>query len=39
MYGCKKDEWVAALLKEIDADQLPAAYGGTMTVTPSKVFL
>jgi hypothetical protein len=30
MYGHKKDEWLPALLKEIDSDQLPAYYGGTM---------
>ncbi|KAI9561268.1 hypothetical protein GHT06_012224 [Daphnia sinensis] len=31
VFGCDKDEWSAALLKEIDADQLPVYYGGTMT--------
>ena len=30
VYGFDKSEWSAALLKEIDADQLPAHYGGTM---------
>jgi hypothetical protein len=30
VYGFDKNEWSAALLKEIDADQLPAYYGGTM---------
>lgn len=27
--GHEKDEWMPALLKEIDADQLPLCYGGT----------
>lgn len=31
MFGCNKEEWKAALIAEIDADQLPAFYGGTMT--------
>ncbi len=31
VYGFDKAEWAAALLHEIDADQLPAFYGGTMT--------
>lgn len=31
VYGFDKEEWTAALLKDIDADQLPAHYGGTMT--------
>lgn len=39
MYGYDKDEWQAALLKEIDADQLPLSFGGTMTQIPSKVKL
>lgn len=30
MYGCDKKEWMAALREDIDADQLPAYYGGTM---------
>ena len=30
VYGFDKAEWKAALLEEIDADQLPAYYGGTM---------
>ncbi|EFX85317.1 hypothetical protein DAPPUDRAFT_237865 [Daphnia pulex] len=30
VYGFDKNEWSAALLKEIDADQLPVYYGGTM---------
>ncbi len=30
IFGCNKEEWKAALLEEIDADQLPAFYGGTM---------
>ena len=31
VFGFDKNEWSAALLKEIDADQLPVHYGGTMT--------
>ena len=31
MYGCNREEWKAALLEEIEADQLPAYYGGSMT--------
>lgn len=31
IFGHNKEEWLAALLEEIDADQLPAFYGGTMT--------
>ena len=31
VYGNDRAEWTAALLEEIDADQLPAHYGGTMT--------
>ncbi|KAI9561274.1 hypothetical protein GHT06_012230 [Daphnia sinensis] len=31
VYGRDKNEWLPALLEEIDADQLPAYYGGTMT--------
>jgi len=31
MYGYNKEEWQAALLEEIEADQLPAYYGGTLT--------
>ncbi|EFX85375.1 hypothetical protein DAPPUDRAFT_314193 [Daphnia pulex] len=31
VYGFDKDEWQSALLKDIEADQLPAHYGGTMT--------
>lgn len=31
LYGPEKEEWLAALLEEIDADQLPAFLGGTMT--------
>lgn len=30
VFGFDKKEWSAALLKEIDADQLPVQYGGTM---------
>ncbi|XP_032781292.1 SEC14-like protein 2 [Daphnia magna] len=29
--GNNKNEWLAALLEEIEADQLPVHYGGTMT--------
>ncbi len=44
VYGFDKNEWKAALLEEIEADQLPAYYGGTLTdpdgdpKCPSKVF-
>jgi len=31
VFGSDKSEWSAALLKEIDADQLPVHFGGTMT--------
>lgn len=31
IYGTDKDEWTSALLAEIDSDQLPAYYGGTLT--------
>jgi hypothetical protein len=31
IYGSDKDEWTNVLLKEIDCDQLPAYYGGTLT--------
>lgn len=31
IYGYDVKEWTKALLAEIDADQLPACYGGTMT--------
>lgn len=31
VFGCDENEWKAALLEEIDATQLPANYGGTMT--------
>ena len=30
IYGTDKKEWTAALLEDIDADQLPAYYGGTL---------
>ena len=30
VFGYEKSEWNAALLKEIDADQLPVHFGGTM---------
>jgi hypothetical protein len=31
VFGLDKNEWTAALLEEIDADQIPAYYGGTLT--------
>ena len=31
IFGCERDQWVASLLEDIDADQLPVFYGGTMT--------
>lgn len=31
IYGTDKKEWSTALLEDIDASQLPAYYGGTMT--------
>lgn len=31
IFGTDQNEWKAALLEEIDADQLPVIYGGTMT--------
>ena len=31
IFGCDSNEWKSALLEEIDADQLPVIYGGTMT--------
>lgn len=31
VYGFNKEEWKTALLNEIDADQLPAYYGGNLT--------
>ena len=33
IFGFNQDEWKAALLEEIDADQLPVYYGGTKTMT------
>ena len=44
-FGTNKKEWSAALLEEIDADQLPAHYGGSMVdpdgdpKCPSKVII
>lgn len=44
VFGFNKDEWRAALSEEIDLDQLPAYYGGTLTDAdgnpkcPSKVY-
>ena len=29
IYGCDREEWIKAILEEIDADQLPVYYGGT----------
>lgn len=31
IFASNEDEWKAALLEEIDADQLPAFFGGTLT--------
>ena len=31
VFSFDKKEWSAALLKEIDADQLPVQYGGTIS--------
>lgn len=31
IFGSDKKQWSAALLEEIDADQLPVHYGGTLT--------
>lgn len=33
IFGSNKNEWSAALLEEIDADQLPEHYGGTLKST------
>jgi hypothetical protein len=30
IFGNNKEEWTAALLEEIEADNLPLYYGGTM---------
>ncbi len=30
IFGCDQEEWAAALLEEIEADNLPLHYGGTM---------
>ncbi len=30
IFGFNKEEWTAAILEEIEADQIPAYYGGTM---------
>ena len=30
VFGSDKKQWTAALLEEIEADQLPAFYGGAM---------
>jgi hypothetical protein len=44
IFGTDQSEWKSALLCEIDAEQLPAHYGGTMTdpngdpKCPSKVW-
>ena len=31
IFDCDRSEWEPALLEEIDSDQLPACYGGSMT--------
>ena len=31
IYGNDKNEWTSAILEEIDADQVPSFYGGTLT--------
>ena len=31
IYTSNKEEWKAALLELVDADQLPKSYGGTMS--------
>lgn len=31
IFGFDKEEWTAAILEEVDADQIPAFYGGTLT--------
>lgn len=31
IFAANKSEWLPALLEEIDADQLPSFYGGTLT--------
>ena len=31
VFGTDQNEWQSALLQDIDADQLPACYDGTMT--------
>ncbi|XP_046633824.1 SEC14-like protein 2 [Daphnia pulicaria] len=31
IFGCETKQWTSALLEEIDAHQLPAFYGGTLT--------
>lgn len=31
IFGSDRQEWEKALLEEIDADQLPQHYGGTLT--------
>lgn len=31
VFGQEPDKWKAALLEEINADQLPVHYGGTLT--------
>ena len=45
VFGTDREQWTEALLQDIDADQLPAYYGGTMTdpngdpKCPSKVVI
>ena len=31
IFGSDRKQWTSALLEEIDADQLPAFYGGALT--------
>lgn len=44
IFGSNKKEWMSALLEEIESDQFPSYYGGSMTdpggdpKCPSKVF-
>ena len=45
VFGTDREQWTEALLQDIDADQLPVHYGGTMTdpngdpKCPSKVVI
>ena len=31
IFGSNREEWIAAILEEVDADQVPAFYGGSLT--------